>query len=205
MAFDAHANLANSLVATAPSPASSGTSLVVTTGQGALFPAVPFNCIVCPANTLPTTANAEIIRVTAITGDTFTIVRAQESTSARAIVAGDYIANAVTAKSFTDIESAITSGGVTSLAGTANEITASAATGAVTLSLPSALTFTGKTITGGTYASVTSINKLTITAPATGSTLTIADGKTLTQSNTLTFTGTDGSSVNFGAGGTVLY
>jgi hypothetical protein len=54
-------------------------------------------------------------------------------------------------------------------------------------------------------ASATSINKVTITAPATGSTLTIADGKTLTASNTLTFTGTDASSVAFGAGGTVLY
>lgn len=51
----------------------------------------------------------------------------------------------------------------------------------------------------------TSVNKVTITAPATGSTLTIADGKTLTVSNTLTFTGTDASSVAFGAGGTVLY
>lgn len=92
---------------------------------------------------------------------------------------------------------------VASIAGTANEITASAATGAVTLSLPSALTFTGKTITGGTYASVTSINGLTITS-STG-TLTITNGKTAAISNTLTFTGTDGSSVNFGAGGTVLY
>jgi len=54
-------------------------------------------------------------------------------------------------------------------------------------------------------ASATSVNKVTITAPATGSTLTIADGKTLTASNTLTFTGTDASSVAFGAGGTVLY
>jgi hypothetical protein len=54
-------------------------------------------------------------------------------------------------------------------------------------------------------ASATTINKVAITAPATGSTLTIADGKTLTASNTLTFTGTDASSVAFGAGGTVLY
>jgi hypothetical protein len=54
-------------------------------------------------------------------------------------------------------------------------------------------------------ASATSINKVAITAPATGSTLTIADGKTLTASNTLTFTGTDASSVAFGAGGTVAY
>jgi len=54
-------------------------------------------------------------------------------------------------------------------------------------------------------ASATSINKVTLTAPATGSTLTIADGKTLTASNTLTFTGTDTASVAFGAGGTVAY
>lgn len=54
-------------------------------------------------------------------------------------------------------------------------------------------------------ATATSVNKVNITAPATSATLTIADGKTLTASNTLTFTGTDSSSVNFGAGGTVLY
>ncbi len=54
-------------------------------------------------------------------------------------------------------------------------------------------------------ASATSINKVALTAPATSSTLTIADGKTLTCNNTLTFTGTDSSSVAFGAGGTVLY
>jgi hypothetical protein len=54
-------------------------------------------------------------------------------------------------------------------------------------------------------ATATSINKVTLTTPATGSTLTIADGKTLTASNTLTFTGTDTSSVEFSAGGTVAY
>ena len=54
-------------------------------------------------------------------------------------------------------------------------------------------------------ATATSVNKVAITAPATGSTLTVADGKTLTASNTLTFTGTDASSVAFGTGGTVAY
>lgn len=54
-------------------------------------------------------------------------------------------------------------------------------------------------------ATATSVNKMAITAPATSSTLAVADGKTLTASNTLTFTGTDSSSVNFGAGGTVAY
>jgi hypothetical protein len=56
-------------------------------------------------------------------------------------------------------------------------------------------------------ASVTStgaINKVTITPPATSATLTIANGKTLTASNTVTFTGTDGSSVNVGTGGTMM-
>jgi len=55
------------------------------------------------------------------------------------------------------------------------------------------------------FTNKTSYNKVAITAPATGATLTIADGKTLTASNTLTFTGNDGSSVAFGAGGTVAY
>jgi hypothetical protein len=47
------------------------------------------------------------------------------------------------------------------------------------------------------------VNGLTVTS-STG-TLTVANGKTLTASNTLTFTGTDSSSVAFGAGGTVAY
>ena len=54
-------------------------------------------------------------------------------------------------------------------------------------------------------ATATSINKVAITAPATSATLTIADEKTLNVSNTLTFTGTDTSSVAFGTGGTVAY
>lgn len=52
-------------------------------------------------------------------------------------------------------------------------------------------------------ASATSINKVALTAPATGSTITVADGKTLTSSNTLTLTATDGSTLAIGAGGTL--
>lgn len=52
-------------------------------------------------------------------------------------------------------------------------------------------------------ATATSINGLTITTSA--GTLTISNGKTVSFSNTLTFTGTDGSSVALGAGGTVAY
>ena len=54
-------------------------------------------------------------------------------------------------------------------------------------------------------ATATTINKLTLTAPATGATFTLADGKTLTVSNTMTLTANDTASIAFGAGGTVLY
>lgn len=108
MAVDAHANLAYSTVATAPSPATSGTSLVVASGEGARFPAVPFNATIWPTGTIPTPANAEIVRVTNISTDTLTITRTQESTSARTVVVGDQIAATITAKTLTDIESYLT-------------------------------------------------------------------------------------------------
>ena len=46
-------------------------------------------------------------------------------------------------------------------------------------------------------ASATTVNKVTLTAPATGSTLTIADGKTLTASNSITLAGTDSTTMTF--------
>lgn len=52
-------------------------------------------------------------------------------------------------------------------------------------------------------ATATSVNKLTITAPASSAVLTIANGKTLTCSNTLTLTATDSSTLAIGAGGTL--
>lgn len=105
-AYDAAKNFAYTTVLTAPSPATSGTSLVVQSGQGALFPAAPFNATIWPAGTQPITTNAEIVRVTNISTDTFTITRTQESTSARTIVVGDQIAATFTLKTLTDIETA---------------------------------------------------------------------------------------------------
>ena len=70
-------------------------------------------------------------------------------------------------------------------------------------------------------ATATTVNKVTITAPATNSVLTIANGKTLTASNSITvagtdsktltvtnsvaFSGTDSSTLAFRAGGQVAY
>ena len=88
--------------------------------------------------------------------------------------------------------------GVLSITGTANQVIASASTGAIILSLPQDI----GTASSPTFATV---NKVAFTAPATLSTLTIADGKTLTQNNSLIYGGTDGSTVAFGTGGTVAY
>lgn len=105
--MDAHANFAYSTVATAPSPATTGTSLVVAAGNGALFPAVPFNAVIWPTGTQPLSSNAEIVRVTAISTDTLTITREQESTTARTVVVGDQIMAAITAKTLTDLEPSV--------------------------------------------------------------------------------------------------
>lgn len=58
----------------------------------------------------------------------------------------------------------VTNTGVTSLAGTTNQITASASTGAVTLSLPSAVTISAITLTGTPGVSATGVNSGTARA-----------------------------------------
>lgn len=83
-----------------------------------------------------------------------------------------------------------------------NGVAATANTGTGAVARAASPTFTTPTLG---VASATTINKVTFTAPATGSTLTVADGKTFIVNNTLTFTGTDSSSVAFGAGGTTAY
>ena len=107
MAYDDHVNFGYSTVAVAPAPAISGTALSVASGQGALFPVPPFNCVIFPIDAPPLSSNAEIVRVTGIAGDVFTIIRTQEATAARAILVGDQIANAITKKVITDIENAV--------------------------------------------------------------------------------------------------
>lgn len=109
--FDLHANFDYSLVATAPSPATSGTSLVVTTSTGMLFPTPPFNLVVWPPGAQPISTNAEIVRVTGVSTDTFTIVRntttENNNTFNRSIAIGDQVAVPISYKMIHDIESAI--------------------------------------------------------------------------------------------------
>lgn len=79
---------------------------------------------------------------------------------------------------------------------------ANATAGSTTITMPAA-TDTMAVLAASQAFTNKTYNGLTITS-STG-TLTITNGKTLSVSNTLTFTGTDSSSVAFGGGGTVLY
>lgn len=93
-----------SQVVTPPSPASSGTTLTLTTSSGSFFPAVPFIAVACPIGTEPTAANAEKVLVTAMSGDTVTaMTRAFDGSSARTIVATDQFFWGPTAKTLTDV------------------------------------------------------------------------------------------------------
>jgi hypothetical protein len=100
---DARSNFAYSTVTTAPSPATSGTSLVV---AGGTWPATPFNAVVHAAGATEAqiASGGEIIRVTNNASGTFTITRAAEGpNSARSIVVGDIIKAGVTKKTLDDI------------------------------------------------------------------------------------------------------
>lgn len=96
--MDAQKNFAYSSVAAAPSPADTGTSLVVAAAEGVRFPAVPFDATVWPTGAQPLPTNAEMVRVTAIATDTLTIVRARQGSTARLIVVTDQIAATIHAK-----------------------------------------------------------------------------------------------------------
>ena len=144
MAFDAHKNLAIATVSAAPSPPTSGTSLSVASGEGARFPAAPFNATVWPASSLPNPVTADVVRVTAVAGDTLTIVRATENTAARSVVAGDLIAATITVKSLTDIESGINFPAITT-----GPISGTTGTFGGNVSIAGSITFTDPATNGG--------------------------------------------------------
>lgn len=81
------------VVITAPSPATSGTSLVVDTGHGARLD--EGFATLHPEGVLPTHDTAEIVEITGISTDTVTMVRAQKTTTAKAVDIGWRITNGI--------------------------------------------------------------------------------------------------------------
>ena len=93
-------DLAIGTVLTAPSPATSGTTIVLASGHGARFPSVfPFPVTAAPSNQLPSLSNSEFLMVTNRVSDTLTVVRAQAhgltTSTAQSITAGWIISNAI--------------------------------------------------------------------------------------------------------------
>lgn len=80
------------------------------------------------------------------------------------------------------------------LQGDGTAISSAATTGSGNVVLATSPTLTTPVLG---VASATTINKVTLTAPATGSTLTILDGKTLTANKSITLEGTDSTTMTF--------
>lgn len=127
------------------------------------------------------------------------------NTSGQPVITGTVISssafNLLTADLATGLSTCITKDGQTS-------VTANIPFGGFKVTGVGLATATGDALSYGRNATVsalvaTTVNGNTITT-GTGI-LTLGASKTATISNTLTFTGTDGSSVAFGAGGTVAY
>jgi hypothetical protein len=94
--------LANNAFATlAAGINSSVTSITVTSGQGARFPTLSAGDYFY-ATLIDTSNNLEIVKCTARSTDVLTVVRAQESTTARAYSTGDRIEIRITAQTFVD-------------------------------------------------------------------------------------------------------
>jgi hypothetical protein len=112
---------------------SSVTSLLVQSGAGALFPALVggdyFYCTLANGS-----ATVEIVKVTARSADTFTIVRGYDNTAALAWNAGDKVELRVVAAGFNDINTAIVA--ATATANAAAPLASPALTGTPTAPTP---------------------------------------------------------------------
>jgi len=102
--MDALKNFAYGVVLLGPAPPATGLSLTLQAGQGADFPVPPFNATCWPQSQKPRSSNAEIVRVTAMVGDTVTsMLRQQEGSRLQNILAGFAFEQGITAKLLNDI------------------------------------------------------------------------------------------------------
>ena len=151
--------------------------------------------------------------VTTSTGSGSNVLSTSPALTTPAIGSGGFTIAGSTSGTTTLVTSAVASGTITIPAGTAtlattsNKLSAFASTssselagaisdetGSGSLVFGTSPTFTTPTLGAAT---ATSINKVIITAPTNNATLTIADGKTLTASNSITLSGTDATSMTF--------
>jgi hypothetical protein len=160
-----------------PSSANLASAVTNETGSGSLvFATSP--TLVTPILGTPTSGTAtNLTGLPLTTGVTGTLPIANGGTG-------------TTSTTFTNLTTNVT--GTLPVANGGTGVTSSTGTTAVVLSTSPTLV---TPVLG--VATATSVNKVALTAPATSATLTIADGKTLTASNSLTLAGTDATTMTF--------
>lgn len=120
MQFDQHRNLAISTFAAVPSNALNGTDFAVQPGDGFMFtPGMPVT--ICRPDQTPTIDSAEIGYITAVNGDELVVERGCEGSFRHPAGVGWVIVGSLTAKSLTDVESAIQAM-LAAAPGTANDL-----------------------------------------------------------------------------------
>src|ERR1017187_2136935 len=148
MALDPGANFSKSTLSTGY--ASGATTLVLTTGGGAKFPAPSFNAVSYASGVYADPSddpNVEIIRVTGVSTNTLTVTRAQEGTSA---------ANHNTAGHTYTLVAGPTSKLLTDILGISITGSAATVTGAAQTAITSVGTLSGLTVTAApTFSALT--------------------------------------------------
>jgi hypothetical protein len=102
----------NASGALASSISTSSTTIVLAAGQGVEFP-TPGGGNYFYATLTDTSNNLEVVKVTARTVDTLTVVRGQDGTAARSYAAGDLLELRPTAAGLTDMQAYTPSGNIT--------------------------------------------------------------------------------------------
>lgn len=106
-------DFATGTVLTAPTPATSGTTLVLNSGEGAYMPTTPFYATVHPPAVFPTVDNSEKVKVTNVSTDTITIQRGVDGVSAKSIEAGWRVSNTVFKRDIAPIKVTVTTAAAT--------------------------------------------------------------------------------------------
>jgi len=182
MSFDKHSLEAYSTIAsvTGTNP---NLTITVQTGDGAEF-GNPQNVTIWPSGVQPTLSNSTIGRISGISTDTLTVTTAQEGSSNITVSAGMQIANTITPKVLTDIETnvwGIANGGTGSSTQNFVDLSSTAQVKAGDLTVPRLYLNSTAYLDGSTAGQITS-----------NATEVILGGSTPTTNNAFVYNSSDG-------------